>query len=93
MLSAEQNDALTEVINIGFSRAGASLSELTGHRVLLDPPQVAIYPITDLGKALGTIIKGDIATVHQIFGGPVAGDAMLILTQEDANSVGPSPDG
>ena len=84
MLSREQSDALTEVINIGFSRAAASLSELTGHRVLLDPPQIGIYPIGQLGDALKTIIKGDIATVHQIFSGPVAGDAMLILNHDDA---------
>ena len=84
MLSPEQSDALTEVINIGFSRAASSFSELTGHRVLLDPPHVAIYPIAELGDALKSIISGDIATVHQIFSGPVAGDAMPILSHDDA---------
>jgi chemotaxis protein CheC len=84
MLSPEQSDAWTEVINIGFSRAATSLSELTGYRVLLDPPHVAIYPIAELGDALKTIISGDIATVHQIFSGPVAGNAMLILSHDDA---------
>ncbi len=84
MFSAQQQDALTEVINIAFLRAAASLSELTGHRVLLDPPNVAIYPIQELSHALRDIVRGDIATVHQIFTGAVAGDALLILSYEDA---------
>ena len=87
MLSPEQSDALTEVINIGFSRAASALSELTGHRVLLDPPKVDIYPISELGKALKLIIGGEIASVHQICSGPVAGDAMLILSRDDATTL------
>jgi chemotaxis protein CheC len=35
-LTAVQEDALTEVINIGFGRAAASLSKLTGQRVQLE---------------------------------------------------------
>src|SRR5215208_2959400 len=78
-LTAAQHDALVELLNIGFGRAAASLSQLTGHRVVLDVPQVSIHPIAALGTALREVIKNDIATVHQIFSGPVAGDALLIL--------------
>ena len=39
-LTAVQQDALVELLNIGFGRAAASLSQLTGHRVLLEVPQV-----------------------------------------------------
>ena len=35
VLTEQQTDALTELINIAFARTGAALSELTGHRVLL----------------------------------------------------------
>ena len=35
-LNERQHDALVELLNIGFGRAGASLSRLTGHRVLLE---------------------------------------------------------
>ena len=31
-LTAVQQDALIELLNIGFGRAGAALSQLTGHR-------------------------------------------------------------
>jgi chemotaxis protein CheC len=78
-LTALQQDALTELINIGFGRAAASLSRLTGYRVLLDVPSVSVYPMEQLQDALGTIVHGEIATVHQVFSGPVAGDAFLAL--------------
>ena len=42
-LTAVQQDALVELLNIGFGRAAASLSQLTGHRVLLDVPQVTLH--------------------------------------------------
>ena len=83
-MSEVQRDALTEMINIGFGRAAASLSKLTGHRVELDAPEVAIYPVSELGRALGGIIQGEIATVHQVFSGPVGGDALLVLDSEGA---------
>ena len=78
-LTDRQRDALKELLNIGFGRAAASLSQLTGHRVLLDVPAVSIHPITELRDALSAVVKDDVASVHQIFSGPVAGDALLIL--------------
>ena len=78
-LTSSQHDALVELLNIGFGRAGASLSSLTGHRVLLDVPHVAIHPADQLNTTLSGFMKGDVASVHQEFGGPVGGDAMLLL--------------
>jgi chemotaxis protein CheC len=83
-LSEQQKDALSELINIAFSRAAASLSELTGHRVLLDVPKVAIYPINELGGALAEFLPAEVATVHQVFSGPVNGDALLLLNYDGA---------
>jgi len=84
ILTEHQTDAITELINIAFSRTAAALSELTGKRVLLDKPQVALYAIDQLANALHGYVKGEIATVHQIFSGPVAGDALLLLNYEGA---------
>ena len=78
-LTALQHDALIELLNIGFGRAAASLSELTGHRVLLEVPQVSVHPIEELNQALHGVVADEVASVHQIFSGPVAGDALLIL--------------
>jgi chemotaxis protein CheC len=78
-LSPTQQDALIELLNIGFGRAGAALSQLTGHRVVLEVPEVSIHPIAALAPALRGVASDDVASVHQIFSGPVAGDALLIL--------------
>jgi len=78
-LTAIQQDALIELLNIGFGRAAASLSQLTGHRVLLDVPQVTIHPVGEVAASLEGVIDADVASVHQIFSGPVAGDALLML--------------
>jgi chemotaxis protein CheC len=78
-LNAVQHDALVELLNIGFGRAGASLSKLTQQRVLLDVPQVAIHPVTHLNTSLGKLVHERVASVHQVFSGPVAGDALLLL--------------
>lgn len=83
-LTAVQEDALIELLNIGFGRAAASLSQLTGHRVLLEVPHVTIHPIDELSESLERVIDSDVASVHQIFSGPVAGDALLILDQSGA---------
>ena len=78
-LNEVQRDALIELLNIGFGKAGASLSKLTGQRVMLEVPHVAVQPIDQLNAALSELVKGDVASVHQVFTGPVAGDALLML--------------
>jgi chemotaxis protein CheC len=83
-LTELQQDALIELLSIGFGRAAASLSQLTGHRVVLEVPEVSVHPITALDSALRKVVSGEVASVHQIFSGPVAGDALLILDYKAA---------
>lgn len=84
ILSNEQKDSITELINISFSKAAASLSELTGHRVLLSVPEIEILKIDDIETALSKYISGEISTVHQIFNGAISGDALLLLDKQSA---------
>jgi chemotaxis protein CheC len=86
-LSDTNKDALLELLNVGFGRAAAALSKLTGHRVILQVPKVGIYPIVGVGEALRDVLGDEIATVHQIFTGPVGGDALLILDQRAATTL------
>src|SRR3954464_9951730 len=83
-LTANQKETLTELINIGYGRAAAALSELTGRRIILEVPMVAVHPIDRVRKALGEVLKGEVASVHQVFSGPVSGNALLLLEQQDA---------
>lgn len=83
-LTPVQHDALIELLNIGFGRAAASLSELTGHRVILEVPQVSVHAIDELTQVLKAVMADEVASVHQIFSGPVGGDALLILDHSAA---------
>lgn len=84
-LTTAQRDALVELLNIGFGRAGSALSQLTGQRVLLDVPQVSVHGIQELNETLHTVLGDEVASVHQIFSGPVAGDALLVLDHKAAS--------
>lgn len=89
-LTDVQRDAITELLNIGFSKSADSLSELTGYKIILSIPEVKVLPVEELGSILSGIVQSDIekiATVHQIFNGPISGDAMLILNQEDSRTL------
>ena len=86
-LTPVQYDALVELLNIGFGRAASALSDLTGSRVLLEVPQVSIHPMDQLSAALRPVLSDNVASVHQIFSGPVGGDALLILDHGAAGSL------
>jgi chemotaxis protein CheC len=83
-LTPRQNDALTELINIGYARAAGALSELTGHRITLDVPKVDIHYVRDISGILGRVMNGEVASVNQGFSGPVSGNALLLLDEQAA---------
>jgi len=84
VLTEQQNDSISELINIAFARTGGALSDLTGQRVLLSPPNVSMHKTTELAAALAQFIPGEVASIHQVFAGPVAGDALLLLNYAGA---------
>jgi chemotaxis protein CheC len=84
ILTSKQNDALSELLNIAFARTAASLSQLSGHRVTLDVPEIHMEPIDRLPGIVANLMDEEIATVHQIFSGPVNGDALLLLNYPGA---------
>ena len=86
-LTPVQYDALVELLNIGFGRAASALSDLTGHRVLLEVPQVSVHQMDQLSVVLRPVLSDNVASVHQIFSGPVGGDALLILDHAAAGSL------
>jgi chemotaxis protein CheC len=83
-LTTTQNDALTELISIGYARAAAALSDLTGHRISLEVPEVAIHLIPEIGEKLQKVVTGEVASVNQIFSGPISGNAILLLDRQAA---------
>jgi chemotaxis protein CheC len=78
-LTTSQKDALTDLINIGYARAAAALSDLTGHRISLEVPEVAVHLIPEITERLQRVINGEVASVNQVFSGPINGNAILLL--------------
>jgi chemotaxis protein CheC len=85
VLTDSQNDALTELINIGYARAAGALSTLTGHRVTLAVPKVSVHDIDNIAPVLRTVLPNDVITVNQVFSGPVSGNALLLLDGDAAS--------
>ena len=83
-LSTSQQDTLTELINIGYARAAGALSDLTGHRITLAVPEVAIHEIEKITPLLQEVIDGEITSVNQFFGGSITGNAILLLDKSAA---------
>ncbi len=83
-LTTRHREALAELINMGYARAGKALSELTGERIVLNAPLVEIHSIDVVRIALNDLVKGEVASVHQVFSGPVAGHALLLVNNEAA---------
>jgi chemotaxis protein CheC len=82
-----ETDALNELFNIGLHRAAASLSELTSQRVLVDLPRLWVCPVSELSDRLVGLVEGDLATVHQVFGGEISGDAVFLLEYDKATEL------
>ncbi|HRE83447.1 MAG TPA: chemotaxis protein CheC [Opitutaceae bacterium] len=83
-LSPHQNDAISELINIGYGRAAQALSELTGHRITLQVPRVSVHRIDEVTPLLEGTVYGEVASVNQLFSGPIAGNSLLLLDEEAA---------
>lgn len=84
LLNNDQLDILTEMVNIGFGRAAASLSALVRQRITLRAPEIHFVPIQDLPSFL-SFFSPEVTTVHQIFSGAISGDAVLLLDYESAS--------
>lgn len=80
-LSELELDALTELVNIGVSRAANSLRDMVGEQVLLSVPSVSLV---SRDVALNLLAGGEterLVAVHQVFQGELTGRALLIFPE------------
>jgi chemotaxis protein CheC len=84
-ITADHKDAITEIINIGFGRAAASLSVLIGSHIILHVPNLEIYALTDLVDILEDAIPREAVIIHQVFSGQISGDVLLFMDIESAS--------
>lgn len=80
-LSDLERDALTELLNIGVSRAAAALRKMVGEHVLLSVPSVEIIDRRAAAALIGERESDDLIAVRQDFSGAFSGRAMLIFPQ------------
>lgn len=74
-------DALTELANIGVSRAAASLRELVGEQVLLSVPSLSILSRAEAAKLVSQDNAQLLIAVRQAFHGEFSGRAVLIFPE------------
>jgi chemotaxis protein CheC len=79
-----ERDALTELVNIGVSRAAASLRKMVGEQVLLSVPAVEVMSRQSAATLIREREAGELVAVRQDFEGVFSGRALLIFPQ--ANS-------
>ncbi|MEH3147353.1 MAG: chemotaxis protein CheX [Methylobacterium frigidaeris] len=86
-LSELQQDAFTELVNIGVSRAAASLRKMIGVQVLLSVPSIEIVSRSAAARLIGEREASDLVVVQQGFDGAFAGQALLIFPVETSREL------
>ena len=81
-LTELERDALTELVNIGVSRAAASLRKMIGEQVLLSVPSVEIMAPQNAARLIGERETEDLVAIQQQFEGAFSGRALLIFPEE-----------
>jgi chemotaxis protein CheC len=84
ILSELELDALTELVNLGVSRAATNLAVMVREEVVLTVPKVALLSRKDAIRTLAERETRDLVAVHQTFDGAIVGRALLIFPEENS---------
>lgn len=76
-----EQDALTELVNLGVSQAAYNLREMIGRQVILSVPSVALMDRQDVIDHLSKCGPSKLIAVHQIFEGEINGHVLLIFPE------------
>ncbi len=76
-----ERDALTELVNIGVSRAAASLRKMVGEEILLSVPAVEIVDHQTAAALIQEREGDELVAVRQDFSGAFQGRALLVFPQ------------
>ena len=81
LLDDLERDALTELVNIGVSRAASSLRKMIGGQVLLSVPAVEIVSHSIASTMIRERESEQLVAVRQDFSGAFSGRALLIFPE------------
>lgn len=79
-----ERDALTELVNIGVSRAAASLRGMVNRQVLLSVPSVEVVSRATAAALIRQRETGPLVAVRQAFEGAFTGQALLIFPEQNS---------
>ncbi|WP_029006962.1 chemotaxis protein CheC [Azospirillum halopraeferens] len=83
-LSDIERDALTELANIGVSRASVALSRMIGDDVSMSVPAVDIVPRDDAARLLSSELAERLVAVAERFDGALSGSALLVFPERNS---------
>lgn len=83
-LSELEHDALTELVNIGVSRAAASLRAMVDRQVILSVPSVEVVSRAAASALIRERETGPLVAVRQDFSGAFQGQALLIFPEQNS---------
>jgi chemotaxis protein CheC len=83
-LSDLELDALTELVNLGVSRAALNLALMVHEEVILTVPKVALLSRAEAIRTLAERESKHLVAVHQVFEGDISGRALLIFPEEQS---------
>lgn len=79
-----ETDALTEIVNIGVSRAASNLRKMVGDQVLLSVPSIEVVSQRRAARLINEREITQLIAVRQDFAGPFSGRALLIFPEENS---------
>ncbi len=84
VLTDLERDALTEIVNIGVSRAASSLRKLMTDQVLLSVPSIEVVSQKRAARLISEREASDLVAVKQDFEGAFCGRALLIFPETNS---------
>ncbi len=86
-ITAEQTDALTELVNIGVGHAASTLNSLIGHKIRLVVPHIEVISMEDIVNNPEICGSNGISAVSMAFRGSFNGNASLMFPIESASTL------
>lgn len=83
-LTELEQDALTEIVNIGVSRAASNLRKMVGDQVLLSVPAIEVVTRSRAARLIAEREAAELVAVQQDFQGPFSGRALLIFPGDNS---------
>ena len=79
-----ERDALTEIVNVGVSRAASSLRKMINEQVLLSVPSIDVVSQHRAARLISEREVAELVAIRQDFSGAFAGRALLIFPEENS---------